>query len=719
MSASLEGRAKSSKEALALVVQPDPDLREALVDALRVRMVGVLSTRGSKDAQAVLDRYPVEVMIVDAELPEMSGFDLAKSVRRTHGDRVAIIVLTDVVWTAAQKSAAIQQMGLLDLFVKPVEATEVAQRVVEVVGPVGAPGRSQDLWMDTLADRSAQIEETDTTTNPYGPRTNVTPADGLHLPDEPDTDLMELGALPAETEAGPSTELADKASRNEQQHVERATEAAQAGEVELRGNLTSTPFPRLQAQLYQRRATGALFLLSGRVKKIVYFKEGHPCYIKSNRLSECLGKVLVRERMITEAQCKESLHRMAESVRQQGTVLIEMDVITPHDLVVGLALQLRTKLMEIFTWTRGEYLFKSEAKVPAEVIRLDVSNATLIADGVRETWDTERLTEALGPHQERYFVNSPDPELRFQELSLEPEERELLDRADGTKTLRQLLADAPLPARKAMTVYYVLLVTGVMEASKQPLAQPVTAAPVVEIPPAEEANVRERLAGQLLFWQKQNAFGVLGVTAASSDEEVRMAFEGLAVEYHLDRFRHLSADTRRMAQDLFALINEAYQQIATDKQRRRYRKGISTKELRVGYAAGNDVLEAERLKRQALTLMESRSWHEARQILASAVDLCKEAGDLRALLGWSTFRSDPENAALKRAAINEVRQAIELDPGLDQAYLYLGRIYAGMGKTILAEKQFEKALQCNPDCSEALDELKIQKERRPPRRYRF
>ncbi len=295
----------------------------------------------------------------------------------------------------------------------------------------------------------------------------------------------------------------------------------------------------------------------------------------------------------------------------------------------------------------------------------------------------------------------------------------MLDRVDGTRTLRQLLADSPLHARKALTVYYVLLVTGVVEAREQPLDQPAASARVVEIPPSAEANVRERLAGQLLFWQKQNAFGVLGVTAASSDEEVRQAFEGLAVEYHLDRFRNLSADTRRMAQDLFALINEAYQQIASDKQRRRYRQGISSKELRVGYAAGNDVLEAERLKRQALTLMEGGSWHEARQLLASAVDLCKEAGDLRALLGWSTFRSDPENAALKRAAINEVRQAIELDPGLDQAYLYLGRIYAGMGKTILAEKQFEKALQCNPDCGEALEELKIQKERRPPRRYRF
>jgi len=73
--------------------------------------------------------------------------------------------------------------------------------------------------------------------------------------------------------------------------------------------------------------------------------------------------VLVREGMIAEAQCKESLHRMKESRRQQGTVLIEMGVISPHNLVVGLELQLRAKLMDIFSWTRGEFLFKRDAKI--------------------------------------------------------------------------------------------------------------------------------------------------------------------------------------------------------------------------------------------------------------------------------------------------------------------------------------------------------------------
>jgi DNA-binding response OmpR family regulator/tetratricopeptide (TPR) repeat protein len=783
---------RARSEALVLVVAPEVDLREQLVDVLRSSEVGVLGARGSKDAMAILDRYPIEVAIIDAQLPEMSGFDLAKSVRRTHGDRIALIIITDVKWTQSQKAAAAQQMGLLDLLVKPVDPAAVAERVIEALdanssssarGAAGdtlvddaatqqtpkpmdtiadeplavhdarrtiaddedtaatVPVRSPNLAEDDLPDEPATIRAAPTTldddlpTEPYGDDDLATEPKGQ---DDPDTQRAEHRTLPRgqaprpdrSSHAGsdatdvsppPVDLLVDKATQSEKKAVERATRAAQAGPVEFRGNLTSTPFPRLLNRLYQRQDTGALFMLSGRIKKIIYFKEGHPCYIKSNRLSECLGKVLVRERMINEPQCRESLQRMKESHRQQGTVLIEMGVISPHDLVVGLELQLRTKLMDVFTWTRGEFLFKSEARVPSEVIRLDVSNATLIADGVRKTWGEKRLKGALRPYMERYIASNPDPELRFQELSLEPEEQALLDNIDGTRTLRELLASSPLPSRRAMGVAYVLLVTGVVQSQSKRHEQPMEreiAPPVAKPSTASEASVRERLAGQLLFWQKQNAFGVLGVSKGSTDAEVKQAYASLAREYHVDRFRHFSADTRRIAHECFSLVTQAHEQIAQLEQRKRYQHRI-THELKVGTSAGSDALEAERYKKQASSLMERREWAEARQLLAKAVDLCQDAGDIRALLAWATYSSNTENASLVRKAIRELRRSIELDPKLYQAYLYLGRIYAGMGKTILAEKQFEKALQCNPDCGEALNELKIQKERRPPRRYRF
>ncbi len=87
--------------------------------------------------------------------------------------------------------------------------------------------------------------------------------------------------------------------------------------VELRGTLGAVPFARLLGGLHGRGATGAL-LLHGPSKKIVYLRDGHPVYVKSNRQAECLGEVLVREGVITRGQCDESLRRMKQQARQHA-----------------------------------------------------------------------------------------------------------------------------------------------------------------------------------------------------------------------------------------------------------------------------------------------------------------------------------------------------------------------------------------------------------------
>jgi tetratricopeptide (TPR) repeat protein len=355
-----------------------------------------------------------------------------------------------------------------------------------------------------------------------------------------------------------------------------------------------------------------------------------------------------------------------------------------------------------------------------------VSNATLIADGVRTCWDSERIEKALQPFMNSYPICSPSPEMRFQELELNPQELSFLECIDGSRTLRQLLSDTSLPRVKACAVAYILLAAGVIEARQQ-AQQPEALQEHPTVPsPAKEENVRETLAAQLVSLQQRDAFGVLGLPAGANDDQVHQAYSDLATEYHPDRFRHLSAETRQMAQQIFDLISGAYQRVASVELRGLYRKESSDL-IRIpgsaggsaGGSVGGSALVAEQHRKDGLALMQQGRWGEARQLLNSAVQLCKDAGDLRALLAWSTYKSDPENASMVRLAIRELRKAVSLDPKQFQVYLFLGRIYAAMGKNILAEKQFEKALQCNPDCSEALDELKIQKERRPPRRYRF
>src|SRR5260370_14589629 len=109
------------------------------------------------------------------------------------------------------------------------------------------------------------------------------------------------------------------------------------------------PLAELLAELDRSKSTGALLLRRSKIKKIVYFREGSPHSIKSNLLSECLGRLLVRERFISEAEYQESLKRMMATGRRQGAVLVEMGCISPHNLQYALALQMRTQLLEAFS----------------------------------------------------------------------------------------------------------------------------------------------------------------------------------------------------------------------------------------------------------------------------------------------------------------------------------------------------------------------------------
>jgi tetratricopeptide (TPR) repeat protein len=652
------------------VVTLDHAQGQALLTALAGQGLPARVVSAEREVLAGLDRLPAMVLIIDAQLALMSGFELAREVRRQAGaGQVGLIVLSDVNWNPAQKAAAIHQMSLAELLVKPVDTTQLALKAAQAYGALqGLASNRRSL--QPLADD----------------------------PDEPS-----------------AVYYADSASHREKQQVEQAAMALQAQQDDLRGNLTMIPFPALLHQLYCRRATGALFLLRDTIKKIVYLHDGHPFYIKSNLLSECLGKILVREGLITESQCKESLQRMKESRRQQGTVLIEMGVISPHNLVVGLQLQLHTKLMDIFSWSRGEYLFKVEIKMPAEVIRLDLSNATLIADGVRNCWTPERITEALSPHLDRHLVPSAEPAVRFQELNLAEDEQYFLDSVDGVRTLRELLASSSLPSVKARTIAYILLATGVVEASARP-ADEEEPGPLIKISSAPEESQRKRLAAQLISLQQRDAYGVLGVSTEAADLMIEQAYATLAREYHPDRFRNASREVRQLADEIFSLIYQAYRQISTTELRRSYELQYGMVDTNDTSQSGSRSLSAERLNQEAQQLFAIGKWTEAASALGHALSLCPEAGDLRASYAWALFQTDPLNATVAHQAIGELRRAIELDPEHDRAYLSLGRIYLALGKSILAERQFEKAVQCNPDCSEALEELRQQKLRRAPRR---
>jgi tetratricopeptide (TPR) repeat protein len=103
--------------------------------------------------------------------------------------------------------------------------------------------------------------------------------------------------------------------------------------------------------------------------------------------------------------------------------------------------------------------------------------------------------------------------------------------------------------------------------------------------------------------------------------------------------------------------------------------------------------------------LRQKAWAEAYAAFSEAVELYGDEGEFHAFKGWARFQMDPERHAVE--ALRELERAIRLNPKSDRTYLFAGHIHKATGRTDLAEQQFEKAIQVNPSCNEALQELSL------------
>ena len=221
----------------------------------------------------------------------------------------------------------------------------------------------------------------------------------------------------------------------------------------------------------------------------------------------------------------------------------------------------------------------------------------------------------------------------------------------------------------------------------------------------EESVVRERLAGKVAAMRRMDYFEILGVKTNANRETIKRAYFALAKEYHPDKhFHSSSAEVRELAQQIYDLVSSAHDTLTDPAERERYVDELARGLKRDLQEDVGKILAAEGKFQKGEELMRSRDYEGAARQFADAISLYGDEGEFHAWLGWAKFQLGPEHT---EEAIQSIEKAVSLNPKLDKAYLVLGYVHKATERPDKAEKQFEKAIQCNPDCTEALRELRL------------
>lgn len=137
-----------------LFLEDDVQVAEALATHLRVEEKHVVDTVYTcAEAEAFLQRFEYDLLILDWQIPDGSGIDLCKQLRQK-GCTTPVLVLTGKTETA-EKTLGLDS-GADDYVVKPFSAQEIAARIRALTRRIGDPVQEQCNFADITVDPAAR-----------------------------------------------------------------------------------------------------------------------------------------------------------------------------------------------------------------------------------------------------------------------------------------------------------------------------------------------------------------------------------------------------------------------------------------------------------------------------------------------------------------------------------------------------------------------------------
>jgi hypothetical protein len=259
------------------------------------------------------------------------------------------------------------------------------------------------------------------------------------------------------------------------------------------GRLEGISLPDLLWMLRGQKKTGVLSLSRADVEKSIYFDEGRIVFVASSDPDDRLGEMLLRQGVISLDQLEEALANLHLGKRL-GTLLVEAGSMSAGNLVSGVLAQVRSIVLDLFTWEEGDYRFEEGTLPTEEVITLDMKSNELLRSGIRQIRSFARIRCSVGPPRTVYGLTAEWREA-VEGLSLSEAEEQLIIRFEqGDESVEQLCRDVLLSNFEIYQTLWVLKVQGVIQEREQQGRWAAEAAPQGSLENEGFADVMVRLS---------------------------------------------------------------------------------------------------------------------------------------------------------------------------------------------------------------------------------
>jgi hypothetical protein len=234
----------------------------------------------------------------------------------------------------------------------------------------------------------------------------------------------------------------------------------------IAGRLEGISIPDLIWSLCRLQVTGTLKLTRSSVRKTVYIQNGRIVFAASSDPDDRLGELLFREGLVSLDQLNEAV-RSVGTGKRIGTILVEAGHLSPENLVRGVLLQVKSIVLDLFSWEYGEYRFEEGPLPTNEVITLGMMTGELLMQGTRGIRSFTRIRRTVGPPRTCYALTDTWEEL-LEGLNLTEGEEMILSRMKtGAATVEELCRDLFLSNFEIYQIYQGLLAFKILGAAQE------------------------------------------------------------------------------------------------------------------------------------------------------------------------------------------------------------------------------------------------------------